>query len=303
MPADKSKFDVYLDSLAHVDLDDVTSIYQFLRSLNIQAAVTKDALAVIAPTWLINDKETLEDYLPDFESIEQRAVSLRDFACVPVFTISPFFKNPAAIFSRAMEDRVCPIEDDLSVSDRKGAKVVPIPGAAYYFAADFSVNTDSLGLAMVCKSPLLADAYELFFSKQVKVTKDVEADYESIELLIKNLRERGFKINGVGFDQFQSHRTKQILENQGFNVHITTYRQSAACDRTLKELMVTGRFLYGLCDNVFIGEATELQVINGSKIDHLSSGGAFNSKDVWDAVVGALFLCLEAPDIFIPEYE
>lgn len=297
------KFDQYLDAQAKIDMDNADSIKKFLNSLTIQAAESSNAFAAIAPAWLVSEKEDLDDFMPDFDDPEQRAVALRDFACVPVFTINPFFKNPAAVYTRAVKNRVCPIEDDLSISDKPGLQILPYPGARYFFAADLSVNTDSIGIALLCRNPYLPDAYEIVFTKQMRVTKDVEADYEYIELLIKMLRDRHFDIAGVGFDQYQSHRTKQILEKQRFNVQIVTYRESLACCRTLKELMLTGRLIYGQCDEVFMGEATELQVVNNKRIDHLSSGGVYNSKDVWDAVVDALFLCMETKEGFVMEYD
>ena len=304
---EKSKedcFEKYLQSQASIDLADFNSIEVFLRGLKIQAAETATQMAVIAPTWLVSTREKLEDFLPDFRDEDQRALALRDFACVPVFSINPFFKNPAAIYARADDSRACPIEPDLSISDAAiiTKQFIPYPGAKYYFASDLSVNTDAMGLAMICEYPLALDAYELVFSLEIKVSKESEANYEAVELLVKMLRARHFSIAKVGFDQFQSHRTKQFLEKDNFKVEIVSYHDSFACQRTLKELITTGRFIYGECDEVFMGEAAELQVINSKRIDHLSSGGIYNSKNVWDAAVDALKLCMDSDPAFVPEY-
>lgn len=300
MKFSETTFQDYLNAQAKIDMASVESIMKFVSNLQIQAAQSNTALAIIAPTWLMSDREKLVDFLPDFVDDDQRPLALRDFACVPVFSINPFFKNPAAIFARADGQRKCPIEDDLSISDI--IELVPYPGARYFFAADLSINTDSIGIVLICKYPYTPDCYELVFSKQIKVSQDAEGDYEAIEVLIKMLRERRFNIQRVGFDKFQSHRTKKNLEKDGFEVEIVSYRDSLACNRTLKELVITGRLIYGDCDEVFMGEASELQVINNRRIDHLSSGGVFNSKDVWDAAVNATFLCMETAAPFVPEY-
>ena len=56
---------------------------------------------------------------------------------------------------------------------------------------------------------------------------------------------------------------------------------------------MTDRFEYNICDEVFIGQAKELQVVNSKRIDHLQNGGFYNGKDTWDSVVSSTLLCLE----------
>lgn len=300
----KNTYQHYLDSQSETDMANSVSVEAFLRGLDIQAAETDSTFAIIAPTWKMSTRCTLENLLPDFYDSDLRAQALTDFACVPVYSINPFFKNPALIFSHAIPGRICPIEDSLSISDLPAvlAQFIPSPHTLYFFASDYSVSADSLGIALICMHPLIPDSFELVLSKQIRVSKDREADYEAVENLIRSLARRGFNISYIGFDQYQSHRSKQILEGFGFRVEIVKYQDSFAAQVTLKDLIVTGKLIYGACDEVFMGEAAELQIINQKRIDHLSSGGVFNSKDVWDAVVNALKLCMDSPPEFVMEF-
>ena len=61
----------------------------------------------------------------------------------------------------------------------------------------------------------------------------------------------------------------------------------------LHDLIHTGRFVYYDFNDVFIGEAKELQVVNSKRIDHFQTEGFYNSKDCWDSVVNATYICQE----------
>ena len=107
------------------------------------------------------------------------------------------------------------------------------------------------------------------------------------------MRSRGFRIGIVGFDQFQSNDSFVILTKEGFDCRIVRFSDSLSACNTVHEFVANKRLVFGTCDSIFIGEAAELQIVNDRRIDHLKSGGIYNSKDVWDAVVNALLLAVE----------
>lgn len=256
-------------------------------------------LSFVAPTWLISEKVTLDDFLEDFESPKQQLDALRDFACMPSTSLRPFFKDPSILITRALPHKRQAIDELFRIADW----FIPQAGVEYFIAYDLSVFRDSLGGAMVHRefSPA-GDVYVLDWSLQIKTSHAEPVDYECTRNLVRQLKRRGFNIAKLGYDQFQSHDSAMIMGKEGYDVEIVKYHDSLAGCGFLLDLVMLNQFEYGLCDDVFIGEGGELQVINSKRIDHLTSGGKFNSKDTWDAIVNACVLASQQKRPFEREY-
>jgi len=268
----------------------------FYQSLKIKKQVYNKRLSIQAPTWEMRDPVlSLDDFLEKLADPETRDSARRDFASIPGGSQKPFFRTLNLLTERADKDRVCPINDGTgeinSTEDITfdSDLLKPSANSIYTLTADLSVSGDKTGVAMV-HFDMGTQRVVLDFSVRIQA-KGSRIDYEPIRNLARNLRKAGFRIAIVGFDQFQSNDSFIILEKEGFLCEIVKYSDSLMGCNTLHDFVSSGKLLYGECDKAFIGEATELQVINERRIDHMKAGGIYNSKDVWDAVVNAVVLC------------
>ena len=258
----------------------------FLKSLDLKAFATEKYLAITSPTWKFKDNSSLDLFLSAFEMDELGA--MRDFAAVPTNGATPFFKNPKILDQMALPGSKNPISDELQIA----TWFQPIPSFRYFFAGDLSVSGDATGISLV-HYDTFNNNIVLDFSKQVKGTRNMPVDYGQIRQLIYSLSDHGFNICGIAFDQFQSNDSINILINKGYSAKVVKYAESFAGCNMLHDLIHTNRFIYYDFNDVFIGEAKELQIVNSKRIDHLLNGGFYNSKDVFDSVVNATYICLE----------
>ena len=133
----------------------------------------------------------------------------------------------------------------------------------------------------------------LDFSMAIHAERGTRVDYGPIRQLIYNLRNRGFNIKKAVFDQFQSNDSINQLRSNNIDSEQVQYAESFVGCTQLHELIHTDKFEYYDFNEVFIGEAQELQVVNSKRIDHLKTDGFYNSKDVWDSVVNATYVCIQ----------
>lgn len=270
-------------------------------SLRITRHRYRHRLSVVSPTWMIRSVRPLDEFLPALADPLKRESARMNFASIVGSAQRPYFRVPDLVRRGAQPDRVCPIH---GVSDQNevssGEALIPadwfepVADAVYAFAADLSVSGDKTGVALVhfeeAKAEEALPRFVVDFSFRVVAPRGGRIDYEPIRQLARDLRARGFRIGRVGFDQFQSNDSAVMLTKEGFVVEIVKHADSlAGCD-LLHAFITAGQLVYGTCDAVFIGEAVELQVKNSRRIDHQDSGGRYNSKDVWDAVVNATYL-------------
>ena len=270
--------------------------WETYKSLEVERYRYKNRLAIKAPTWKMrNPTRTLGDFIDDLANPKTRARARRDFASLPGGGKRPFFQEATILKKNAEPNRKCPINDGSGVVQTGEAINVaswlqPDLLASYTLAADFSTSRDRTGIALV-HFDQSTRRYVLDFSFQIQIPPGARVDYRPFRELARELRNRGFRIAAIGFDQHQSNDTFNLLEDEGFICEVVKYADSLQGCNTIHELIHAGRLIYGECDRVFLGEAEELQVVNDKRIDHLSSEGVHNSKDVWDAVVNAIFLC------------
>lgn len=260
-------------------------LYDELKNLKVEAYRSGSTYAIKGPTWLINPKTHLDDYLDDFQKDEIGA--LRDYAAVPTHAMTPFFKDATILDRNALEDLQPPISEELFIADW----FIPNIMFNYFFAGDLSVSGDDTGISMV-HFDYFANKVVLDFSMAIHAEKGTRVDYGLIRQLIYNLRDRGFNIKKVLFDQFQSNDCINTLRTRNFNVDQVNYAESFVGCTQLHELIHTNRFVYGSFNTTFVGEAKELQIVNSKRIDHLKTDGYYNSKDVWDSVVNATLGCM-----------
>jgi hypothetical protein len=229
---------------------------------------------------LISDKVELEDFAEAFE--EDEMLAMRDYASIPGDANQPFFPNPDMLDTKGVDNDHYPVDPDSLVIQEW---FTPLEHAEYVFAGDLSVSGDRTGLAFG-HYDWLRNKVVLDFTLAIKVPRGSTVDYGPIKSLIYGLTEKGFRISGCVFDQFQSHDFINQLRSQGYNARVVQFADSLQGCGTVRDMLLNNRFDFNKKhEKIFIGEAKELQVVNSKRVDHQKTTGYYNSKDVWDAVV------------------
>lgn len=186
------------------------------------------------------------------------------------------------------------------------------PGAPRYIHVDLSLTGDCAGISMVhlyglqevtriekdglphrVKAPIIfAD-----FMLRIRPPSMGEIDLTKIRGFIAWLIERGFVINKVTYDGFQSAESKQILHKMNINTDTLSVDRTADPYFSVKTSVAEGRFS---CYHYepFIEEITTVQVeylpptlarkVPRARVFHLPH----KRKDVSDSVAGATFSAL-----------
>lgn len=185
---------------------------------------------------------------------------------------------------------------------------LPYRGSAYAIHGDMALNGDRAGIAMshirkwerkewrtvhgevLEPRAVVKMDFALTLSADLSVDPPREVQLRWFRSLIWQLINRGFAIERVTMDGWQSLDTLQILEARG----IETERVS--CDvpqtqvwKTFGDLMYDGRF-EGYYDELLINEVRGLRQLPNGKVDHADGG----SKDMIDAVAASSLGALEA---------
>lgn len=245
----------------------------------------KGVFALRRPSWEVNPIRTIEDYTKDFD--DDPADALGRFACMPTSTKdNTFFKNKEAIeesFTR------------LNGVDQYGMfhpSFQPKDETKYYMHVDLAQKHDhcAVGLAHVDKwvEISVGEHYREVLPFVVvdavrwwTPTEHRSVDFREVVDYIKAVRRKGFDIQLVTFDRWNSHDTMKELENN----NITTGTLSVAKKHydDFLSVMYDGRLL-GPNEDLLKSELNQLMLIKG-KVDHPRKG----TKDLSDAVCGAIF--------------
>lgn len=246
-------------------------------------------LAVTAATWELNQKVTFASLAPEFKSNPVKA--WRNYgSVVGKGGGSPALKDPNAMLEHINIQHVDPWDRtrEKFYDDFMGRRRV-----RYFMHIDLAKNKDAAGIACVHREPTGVVVVDFMHAVKAKPTKNIMfADLR--EQYIYALNARGFHIEMVTFDQWNSEESRQILEGHGFKTDQVSADKSPAPYDTLIELILNDRLDY-YNHPIFIREMQNLQT-NGAKYDHLKHG----SKDVSDAVACAAWMAinyqLENPD-------
>lgn len=180
---------------------------------------------------------------------------------------------------------------------------------------DMSISGDRTGIAgvwIVGKKPPVPDQppskelfFRLAFSVSIKAPKGYQVSFEKNRQFIYWLREQGFNIRGVSTDSFQSTDTGQSFIARGYNyTQISVDRVSS--DHINHPYQYFKTTLYEerieMYDSQLITEEVlQLERLQNGKIEH-ADGGKTGSKDVSDAITGALYNASQHADEFAFDY-
>jgi hypothetical protein len=230
------------------------------------------------------------EYYQQFRRDPHRA--MRDLGAMPSMAIETYYTDPLVYRNNANYNRESPWDD---------VKKVLSPGfrctdeRPRYIHIDLAKNRDRCGFAMGCYD----GAVEMDNEMKVKVFFDLtmgleapqggEIKFGEVRQIIYALKDRGFTIEQVSYDGWQSIDSIQILQSRGITATVLSVDKDTIAHDTLKDCLVDKRadyYYYGLADDEIQG----LELLQGKKVDHRPKG----SKDVVDSMAGvAYWICQE----------
>lgn len=267
-------------------------------------------------TWVVHPNKKESHFRDEYKNDRHEAAA--KYGCDPTFAADPYFKNSMAVDAAFRHED----EPAITVSYVYNGLVwapeyafsesfYPIQGAQYSMHADLAVKGDRAGIAMshvvrneaVDKDVLAKDGSLIRVTDilpQVKVDFVIayEADLtqdpvREIQIrwardLWAELKLRGFNIQQVSFDGYQSTESRQELERLGIKSPIISTDRTEDPWKTLRDLF-NGRIDMPY-NEILRQEILGLTKRTNGKVDHTSLG----SKDLADAVAcsatGAIML-------------
>jgi len=248
--------------------------------------------ALKRPTWEVNPTIEIDDLKSDFLRDYQDALSR--FACMPPEAIDAFFKDRSKIEKAFPDDMVGPFRDDWSWR----SWFTPDKNRNYYIHVDLAYKHDRAAVAMASVDKWVTVKYGdgvEHHAPKVRVdairywtpTSTENVDLESVKNFIVDLRRAGFPIKLVTFDRWNSVGYRQQLKS---DFRINTDLLSVAKPHYEDfSLALNENRIAGYSIPLLVDELVGLRIIKGNKVDHPRKG----SKDVSDAVVGAVFNAIE----------
>lgn len=228
-----------------------------------------------------------------------------------------YFKNFHAVDSSFVTVERNPIEVEYEFDGTRwfakydiDPSLKPIEGASYVMHADLAKNGDSAGVSMSHvvryeekeKSIVTADGrpanvtepvpfvrndFTLAFSGDVRSVPAREIQVWWVRDLVSELRRRGFYIERVTYDGYESLDSRQILEQWGIETDRVSADINAGVYRNLRDMIYEGRleipFRQKLRD-----EITQLRKLANGKVDHPPRGSKDESDALACSVLGAI---------------
>lgn len=205
----------------------------------------------------------------------------RDILAIPSLALEPYFRQWNLVEAGIDPNLKIPFSPDTNIFyNWFGGN----PNYQYYMHIDLSLTTDATGIAMCHKQ---GELLIIDLMMRIKAPKGREIDLAEIKGIVFELKSRGFGIAKCTFDQFQSASSIQELNKQGLNSERLSVDKDLAAYETLKEGIYVGKIKYYQYEP-FMEEMKRLEVIQGKKVDHPAN----SSKDICDAVAGAVYNCV-----------
>lgn len=191
--------------------------------------------------------------------------------------------------------------------------LVPLRGVSYAVHGDMAISGDRAGIAMTHvrnwerkdwmlpgggyvleQRPVVkVDFVTAFESDLTGLSPSGEPAPREVQIrwyrkLVWELVTRGFNIEMVSFDNFQSADTIQILLSRGIESQKVSTDRTKECWEALRDVMYDGR-LEGYWNETLVNELMALTLLTNGKVDHPAGG----SKDEADALAASVFCALE----------
>jgi hypothetical protein len=244
-------------------------------------------IAVVAATWDINRKISFESLAHEFRS--NPVLAWRNYGSVVSSSIDAAIKEPSAVLNRVNTTRA-PSWDEVRMKYHEW--FLPRRGRRYFMHFDLSKNRDKTGVAVVhLEGP---GRVEVDFMRAIAAPPGGDINFAKLrEEYIYPLGARGFHIECISYDGFQSEETRQVLEEKGYHTdYCSADKNKEPYDTLIGTLLHDQLDFYSY--PVFTKELEELKLINGLRYDHPKKfkDGSVGSKDVADAVACASYMAL-----------
>lgn len=186
-----------------------------------------------------------------------------------------------------------------------------------YIHLDMSISGDKTGIAGVWikRKTYVADGqdqskslyYRVAFSCAIKAPKGAQVSFEKNKKFIYWLKENGFNVKKITSDTFQSAPVLQDLRAHGFDCEtqsvdrLTGEGKNKICEpyHYFRSTIYENR-LQVYKTQLLTEEVIGLEKLSDGHVDHTTSG--INSKDISDAVCGAIFEASKHGEQFAFDY-
>jgi hypothetical protein len=242
-----------------------------------------------AATWEVNP--TIKREQLESEYIRNPVEARARFECEPPNMEDAYFRDPELVRKAFMYS-----EDPVDEEGNFKPWFNKTDGQVRFIHIDLALKRDRAALSMVhCTGlkevktlmgvenlPIIN--VDLVYSWEASVNQEI--NFASIRQMILDLC-RKFDVAKVTFDRWQSIEMIQSLRAQGINADFHSVKKTDF--DTLMTAIYDTR-LRGYWNDLLVEEELlKLRLFGNNKIDHPSSG----SKDLADAVAGAVFVCVE----------
>ncbi len=212
----------------------------------------------------------------------------RDFMAIPSLALEPYFKRMDLVEQCIDPNRTDPVDEfgNFRPEFKGKPEYRGKPKNWHCIHVDLALKRDATGFAMTHDE---GDIVVVDLMMRIKAPQDGEIQFSDIREKIFELRRRGFRIDRITFDGWQSIDSLQILRKEGFKCETLSVDRDTRAYDTLKEKIYAGK-LKCYRYEPFLHEMRRLELKEGVKVDHPPHIG---SKDVTDAVAGAAFTTVQ----------
>lgn len=245
-----------------------------------------NTFALKRPSWEVNPRRKISDYTGDF--ISNYPAALGKYACMPPESLEGLFRDRDKVelafrAANGVDNETGNFEPWFKPDDTK----------RYYVHVDLAKKHDRCVVTMAHVERFEKKMIAGTMSEPVPrviidcirywtPTKDKNVDFAEVRNFIVSLRQRGFNVRLVTFDQWSSSDMIEYLRSVGIRseklgVNISQYTDLIA--------VVQDERLVGPRIPIIHKELLELRLLPNGKVDHPRDG----SSDLADSAAGAVF--------------
>jgi hypothetical protein len=247
-------------------------------------------IGVIAATWHFNPKITFDSLANEFRTNPTRA--WRNYGSVlGAGSLERAIPDEALIIGRVNPTRQHPWD---GLFHKYTEWFHPQFGRKYFMHFDLSKNRDATGIAVVHREDDGTLAIDFMHQHRPQEMGGYVNYAQLREWYVYPLTARGFHLELITFDGFQSEETRQVLQEKGYATDYCSADRDPEVYDTLLDFLFTAKLDYYNAPT-FLREMKELRRVNGVKYDHPRrfQNGDLGSKDVADAVACATYKAVQ----------
>jgi hypothetical protein len=246
---------------------------------------TPKVYALKRPSWEVNPTRSIDDYVRDF--FDDPTDALGRYACMPPDAIDAFFKDREKVEASFQS------ANGVDTDGRFSVNFVPDATKKYFIHVDLAKKHDhcAVALAHVEKWGMrkigdkMTEAAPHVVVDAVRwwtPSKTQNVDFADVREYIVSLKDRGFNVELVTFDRWQSDDMIDYLNEVGMKAELLSVAKKHYQDMAM---VVTEGRLAGPNLELLVEELLQLRIMPNDKVDHPRKG----SKDLADAVCGAIY--------------